>query len=298
LAEQEIDEMAPRMTFLVVLTLAAASLAGAADKYNARKNPKDGLKYVHIPAGTYTKGCVATEPVCSDAEKPAHPVTISKPFWIGQTEVTTGAYKAFAKATGASLPPEPSFRGGRSLNPSWSKDDLPIVQVTWAEAKSYCEWAGGRLPTAAEWEYAARAGATGLTYGDVDAISWNAKNSGSPWDYDKVYKEQAGSDGRKMLDLMKDHDNAIHPVGQKQPNAWGLYDVLGNVLEWVSDWDGPVPAGQDTDPHGPAEGTRHANRGASWITGPDRIRFTGPTSGAIEYRSNYLGLRCVLPEGK
>jgi sulfatase modifying factor 1 len=263
---------------LALSGLAVASLS-AAPAPKTRTSEKDGLVYVWIPPGSYTAGCPAAEAACTENEKPARAVRIEKGFWIGKTEVTTGAYKRYAKATGEKLPPEPAFRGGRSLNPEWSKDDLPIAQVTWDEAKRYCEWAGARLPTADEWEYAARAGSTGLAYGDVDRISWNAANSGKPWDYAKVLKEQAGDDGRKMLDLMKDNDNGMHPVAQKEPNAWGLHDVLGNVLEWVSDWE--------------VEGKRYANRGSSWITGPDRVRFTTKTSGALDYRSNYLGLRCV-----
>ena len=113
-----------------------------------------------------------------------------------------------------------------------------------------------------------------MRYGDVDEISWNGRNSGKPWDHDKVLKEQAGGDGRKMLELMVANGNTPHAVGTKKPNAWGLYDVLGNVLEWVADWEGPTPAGQDVDPKGPAEGTRYANRGLSWITGPERVHFT------------------------
>lgn len=261
---------------------AAVALAGGASPALASKtvkNRKDGLRYVAIPPGAYTGGCPESEAACDEAEKPARAIRIDKGFRIGQTEVTVASYKRFARATGEKMPPEPNFRGGRTLNAGWSRDDLPIAQITWDEGKRYCEWAGGRLPTAIEWEYAARAGATGLLHGDVDRISWNGGNSGKPWDYAKVFKEQAGGDGRRMLDLMKGNDNGMHAVARKEPNAWGLYDVLGNVLEWVSDWE--------------VEGTRRANRGASWITGPDLVRFTTRTSGALDYRSNYLGLRCV-----
>lgn len=282
----------PGRLLAVAAVLALAVPAAAKAKTKVRKNAKDGLDYVWIAPGTFPMGCSETETACNENEKPPRTVRISKGFWIGRTEVPVGAYKKFSKATGHAMPPEPDFRG-RNLNPGWASDDLPVVQVKWADAKQYCEWAGGRLPTAAEWEYAARAGSTGLRYGDVHEISWNGGNSGRPWDHDEVLKEQAGGDGRKMLDLMVANGNTPHPVGTKKPNAWGLYDVLGNVLEWVADWDGPTPAGQDVDPKGPAEGTRYANRGSSWITGPERVHFTTRTSGAIDYKSNYLGLRCV-----
>jgi sulfatase modifying factor 1 len=277
----------------VLMTLAGVSFAAGADKPKVRKNDKDGLKYVWLPAAEFTMGCQGAD---CDATKEVtpHPVRLSKGFWIGQTEVTVGAYKKFAKATGQALPPDPDFRV-RILNPGWAQDDLPMIAITWDEAKHYCEWAGGRLPTGAEWEYAARAGTTGPIYGDADRISWNSDNSGKPLDSAKAQKELAGGDGKKMLEVLKGNGNTPHPVGLKEPNAFGLYDTIGNVLEWVSDFQAHefTITAPETDPHGPETGTRHGSRGGSWITGPDRLRVTSQTSGALEYRSNYLGVRCV-----
>ena len=277
----------------LTLTCVAAASAATAAKAKVRKNDKDGLKYVWIPAAEFTMGCQGSD--CADKkEVPAHLVRLTKGFWIGQTEVTVGAYKKFAKATGQSLPAEPDFRG-RNLNPGWSQEDAPIIAISWDEAKRYCEWAGGRLPTAAEWEYAARGGTSGPTYGEAERISWNSDNSGKPLDSAKAQKEQAGGDGRKMLEVLKENGNAPHPVGLKEPNAYGLYDTIGNVLEWVADFQPQelAASGPATDPRGPDTGTRRASRGGSWITAPDRLRVTGQTSGALDYRSNYLGVRCV-----
>ena len=260
-----------------------------------RTNPKDNLTYVWVAPGSFTMGCPEGDKACADAEKPARTVSITKGFWTGQTEVTVRAYKRFSQATGQKLPDEPNFRG-RVLNPSWSNEDLPIVGVTWGEAKSYCEWTGGRLPTAAEWEYAARGGMTSALYGDVSRIAWNADNSGKPIDSAKALHERAGGDGRKMLDVLKENENTMHRVGQKEPNAYGLLDTIGNVLEWVSDWEAAGVAAPSTpadDPQGPLAGERKGTRGGSWITSPDRMRVTSRTSSTLDYRSNYLGLRCV-----
>jgi formylglycine-generating enzyme required for sulfatase activity len=167
-----------------------------------RENPKDGLKYVWIPPGTFVMGCSPGDSECKADEKPPHHVTISKGFWIGQTLVTVGAYKRFAGATGRRMPPPPSFNKG------WANENMPIVDVTWNELQAYCGWVGGRLPTEAEWEYAARAGSTEARYGNLDEIAWYKQNS----------------------------RNQTHDVAQKRPNGLGLYDILGNVWEWVSDW--------------------------------------------------------------
>jgi hypothetical protein len=95
-------------------------------------------------------GCSPGDNECHVSEKPSHRVTITKGFWIGQTEVTVGAYKRFAAATGRQMPGAPSFNSG------WADDMMPIVNVTWDDAREYCTWAGGRLLTEVEWEYSAR----------------------------------------------------------------------------------------------------------------------------------------------
>jgi formylglycine-generating enzyme required for sulfatase activity len=156
-----------------------------------RVNPKDGLTYVYIAPGAFLMGCSPGDNECQNDEKPAKQVTISRGFYLSESEVTQGAYQ---RVTGE--------------NPSHFKGpDLPVETVTWNEASGYCQQIGGRLPTAAEWEYAARAGSTGARYGDLDRVAW----------YD-------GNSGRKP-----------HAVKQKEPNAWGLYDMLGNVWEWTAD---------------------------------------------------------------
>jgi serine/threonine-protein kinase len=181
-------------------------------KPEAKVNPKDGLTYVWIPPGTFMMGYPCL---------PGHQVTITKGFWLGQTKVTVGAYKRFAEATGLPMPPEPVFKE-KPLNSGWRDEAQPIVNVTWEEAQAYCRWAGGRLPTEAEWEYAARAGSA-----KVDAV-------------------------------------VLEGWAKKRANAFGLYDMLGTVGEWVNDWfdeNWKIPS---QDPAGPTSGTERVLRNVDW----------------------------------
>ena len=234
-----------------------------------RENPKDGLKYVWIAPGKFMMGCSPGDDDCLAEEKPAHQVTITKGFWMGQTEVTVGAYKRFAAATNRQIPPEPNFIG-RPLNPGWRDDAMPIVRVTRNEAQAYCSWAGGgRLPTEAEWEYAARAGSTGARYGDLDEIAWYADNSGRErLDCVTITKD--------CENRLKENGNGTHEVGQKRANAFGLYDMLGNVWEWVNDWydRNYYKNSPSQDPTGPANGEFHLLRGGSWVLNPKDVRVS------------------------
>jgi hypothetical protein len=125
-------------------------------------NSKDNLRYAWIRPGKFMMGCSLGDSQCYDDEKPAHEVGISLGFWLGQTEVTQAAYQAVTRK------PNPSHFNG---------NDLPVEEVSYDEAKSYCEAVGMRLPTEAEWEYAARAGSTAGRYGDLDQVAWYSGNS-------------------------------------------------------------------------------------------------------------------------
>lgn len=226
-------------------------------------NPKDGQRYVWIPPGSFRMGCSPEDNECAADEKPAHAVTISKGFWLGQTEVTVGAYRRFTQAAGRRMPDEPNWQG-RPLNQGWSNEQMPMVNVSWDDAQAYCEWAGGRLPTEAEWEYAARAASTSVRYGTLDQIAWYA-------------------------------DNGPHPVGRKQPNGWNLYDMLGNVWEWVADWYAAeyYKQGEERAPLGPPGGKYRALRGGSWISEPGSARASGRSWVVPVLRDFSVGLRCV-----
>jgi formylglycine-generating enzyme required for sulfatase activity len=224
-------------------------------------NPIDELRYVWIPPGTFMMGCSPGDSECIDWEKPAHQVMISKGFWIGRTPVTVGAYKRFAGATGRQMPPAPDFNNG------WTNENVPIVGVTWDDAQTYCRWVGGRLPTEAEWEYAARGGNAEARYGPIDEIAWYRDNSG----------------GR------------IHDVAQKGANGFGLFDMLGNVGEWVNDWFNPnyYQVSPSQDPQGVASGQARVGRGGTWGHDASSVRASYRGWGAPADVNNWVfGFRC------
>ena len=198
-------------------------------KVRSKVNPKDGLTYVWIPPGRFTMGCSPGDLECANDEKPARPVAIARGFWLGETLVTQAAWK---RVTGS----DPSYFKG---------DDQPVEQVNWDDSQRYCAAIGGRLPTEAEWEYAARAGNAAARYGDLDSIAWYAGNS----------------------------RNETHPVKQKEPNAWGLYDMLGNLLEWTGE---------------------RVMRGSAWHEPPRLARVSRRFPYLGGYRSKPCGLRCLL----
>ena len=189
------------------------------------------LEMVKIPAGSFMMGSNNGE----DEEKPVHKVIISRDFWMGKYEVTQAQWKALM-----------------GNNPSYLKgDDLPVEEVNWGDVKDFIRKLNSlqndyeyRLPTEAEWEYAARAGTTGDYAGNLDSMAWYDANSGGK----------------------------THPVGQKSPNAWDLYDMHGNVWEWVQDWYGSYPSGTVTDPTGATSGSYRVSRGGSWAGGAVRLR--------------------------
>lgn len=271
------------------------SQASALKTKATKGNPKDGLNYVWIPAGTFQMGCSPGDDECNDEEKPPHQVTISKGFWMGQTEVTVGAYKRFTQRTGKSMPPEPKLIG-RALNPAWNNNSMPMVAVSWDDAHSYCAWMGGRLPTEAEWEYAARGGSVEARYGPTDEIAWDADNSGRQ----RIDSARAVTEHNKTYpEGFNENGNAMHEVAQKRPNGFGLFDTLGNAWEWVNDWydDKYYQNGPATDPQGPSSGEYRVLRGGSWLDPPwdARVSYRGASRPDFGYAIH--GFRCVWEAG-
>jgi formylglycine-generating enzyme len=265
--------------------------------HDIERNRRDGLRYVLIRPGSFQMGCSDGDHECTPGEKPAHFVTLTRAFRMGITEVTVGAYKRFVASTGASMPPEPEYSSRSQVtfraNPAWRDDEQPIVNVRWHDAVAYCAWAGGRLPTEAEWEYAARAGDKRARYGALDDIAWYSENSGR-LRLGTVALRAAGKNIREIMPLMAPNGNGTHAVGQKAANRWGLYDMLGNAHEWVLDWYGPYQPMAMTDPTGPSRGSKRVIRGGEYLTVPWLLRVSLRTSDVPTHGDAANGFRCVI----
>jgi formylglycine-generating enzyme required for sulfatase activity len=258
----------------------------------ARTNPKDGMTYRWIPPGTFMMGCSPDDEHCQVFEKPVHKVILSKGFWMAETPATVAAWKRYRTAKAAAALPTADGAGRKDLNEASPDDTMPAVFVTWEEAQSFCSWAGMRLPTEAEWEYAARAGTTGTRYGNLDEIAWFGDNSG-PQHIDSTALFLSD---RKQY-FQNTYDNGLHPrpVGKKAPNAWQLHDMLGDVWQWVADsFDrGYYTAADQTDPAGPETGDMRVLRGGSWYNFEALIRVSSRGASNPTERLAINGFRCA-----
>jgi len=191
------------------------------------------IAFVRIRAGEFRLGTPrGRDPDWTQTRQ----VRISSDFWLAKYPVTNQEYQRFLEANPKVKPPE------LWSNSRFNEPQQPVVGVSWHDAQAFCQWAGCRLPTEAQWEYACRAGSAGAycfadNEAQLDEYAWYDKNSGG--------KTQA--------------------VGQKKPNAWGLHDMHGNVWEWCQDWYGDYPHKAVTDPTGPAKGEYRVLRGGSWL---------------------------------
>lgn len=256
-----------------ILAQQQATLAVAASR-------TDG--FVVVPADKFVMGAPGSEledGAFNDA--PQHEVTLTRAFEIQATEVTQHQYQ---DALGKLEPQQ-----------STGCPECPVVGVSWFEAASYCNHLsaarklpkcyvisgansatsqgsacrGYRLPSEAEWEYAARAGTATARYGELDAIAWIDVNSA-------------------IGDAL-----ALHPVGQKQANAWGLYDMLGNASEWTSDWQGDLPSTPTTDPEGAAHGENRVFRGGNCKMPAAEARAGFRNAYGPGNQVEFIGFRCV-----
>jgi formylglycine-generating enzyme required for sulfatase activity len=200
------------------------------------------MVFTLVPPGEFSMGSPPAEEWHREDEV-LHRVTLSKAFYMGTTEVTQEQWKAL-------MDENPSFCIG---------DELPVETVTWKQASEFChklsekEGKVYRLPTEAEWEYACRAG-TSTPFHTGKTIRPDQAN------YDGTQTYAGGPQGAFREETTK--------AGQFAPNAWGLHDMHGNVWEWCSDWYAKYPAGEFTDPTGPAQGDRRVIRGGCWVNFP------------------------------
>lgn len=228
---------------------ASAPTPGTPKQGDTKINKWDGQKYVWIPPGNFVSGCSTGDKECYPDEYPQRKITLTRGFWLAVTETTQAQ---FEKIMG--------------YNPSvFIGDTLPVDSVSWVEADTYCTAVEGRLPSEAEWEFAARAGTNTARYGPLDDIAWY-------W------------------------DNAhftTHPVGTKKPNAFGLYDMLGNVVEWTYTWYWVQLNQENINPTGPSTAEYKELRGGGWWDDPDLVRASYRRHFEPTDEDYNIGFRCA-----
>ena len=257
---------------------------------------------VYVPAGEFEMGSTDAEvddalELCNEYyddcgrwwfvdEQPVHTVALDG-FWIDQTEVTNAQYQRCVEAGDCSPPGESSTYTRDSYYGNRSYDDYPIIYVGWQQAADYCAWAEARLPTEAEWEYAAR-GPEGW------AFPWGDEFDGKRLNY---------CDARCLLswadETVDDGHADTAPAGSYPSGAsWcGALDLAGNVREWVADWYedsyGDYPSGRRVDPTGPPSGEYQVLRGGSCLNYPSHVRCASRSALLPDYWNLYVGFRCA-----
>jgi formylglycine-generating enzyme required for sulfatase activity len=242
------------------LTLALVSMPTWPGKAQVRSGWEvAAVAWGRVPAGTFQMGCVPSDDRCGSDETPRHAVTLTRPFDLMTTEVTVEMYR-----TGGAKP---------DMQPAWSTSPKhPVVAVTWNEADGFCHAMGARLPTEAEWEYAARGGRENsvFTWGDQAPIDKPGAPNGAAAESD-----------------------AARPVASFGANAFGLYDMAGNVWEWTADWASIYDAEPATDPTGMSSGRVKIVRGGSYGDDPSNLRLSNRTPNQPASRNINVGFRCA-----
>jgi sulfatase modifying factor 1 len=268
-----------------------------------------GMRFVPIAPGRFAMGTPQREPNHLANEK-RHEVRITRAYLLGVHEVTRGQFRVFVNDSGYKTDAE---KGGfaliwtgtewqRKSGGSWREvgfeqaDDHPVVNMSWNDAVAFAQWISRkenrlyRLPTEAEWEFACRAGTdTAYPWGDNPNDGGGFANAA-----DQTAKRQF-----PHLTAFNWDDGFVYtaPVGKFKPNPWGLYDMIGNALEWCSDYYGEYPDGVAVDPKGPDKGDKigaRVLRGGSWYNRPQDIRVGFRHSHAANYQLNVIGFRLAL----
>lgn len=230
---------------------------------------KPTIAWVSIPAGTFTMGSPTSE-IDRQSDETQHQVTLSA-FKMSKYEVTFEQYDLFCDATGRS---KPSDEG-------WGRGNRPVINVSWDDATAFAEWMGCRLPTEAEWEYACRAGTT-TPFNTGNCLSTSQAN------YNGNYLYGSCSKGEYREKTM--------PVGSFTANAYGLFDMHGNVWEWCSDWYGDYSTSAQTNPKGASSGSTPVFRGGSWYNDASICRSAYRNGSSPDYRAFNIGFRLVSPK--
>lgn len=251
---------------------------------DTRVRTSDGMVMVYVPAGKYPMGSTDNDPNAEDNEKPQHSVYLDA-FWVDRTEVTNAQYGRCVEAGDC---PVPTFcSSGEPTYGDAAKSDHPVVCVGWDDARAYCQWAGARLPTEAEWEKAAR-GTDSRIYPWGNAFDGGRLNQCDA-NCEYLGRETGADDGYVRT----------APVGSFPPGAspYGALDMLGNVWEWVNDWydAGYYDHSPSRNPEGPGSGTARVVRGDSWGGGlpTARCAFRQPAQPVWNSTDN-IGFRCAL----
>ncbi len=275
---------------------------------------------VHLPGGEFLMGTDSREAFPADGEGPVRPVRL-RPFHIAKTAVSNAEFAEFVQRTGYVTEAERigwSFvfrafvrqdrvrhvRGSAGPAPWWlavdgaswerpegpgshvkKRGDHPVVHISWNDAMAYCAWAGVRLPSEAEWEYAARGGLAQKTYPWGDELTPNGRHHCNIWQ------------GR-FPDYNTEEDGYLGtaPAGAFPANGYGLHNASGNVWEWCADWWGTEHAADANEPTGPATGTARVIRGGSFLCHRsycNRYRVAARTSNTPDSATGHMGFRCA-----
>ncbi len=229
--------------------------------------PTDGMVMRYIPGGTFAMGSAT-----GDAdEQPVHRVYLS-PFWLDRHEVTNAMYRLCVTARVCEQPADVGLFADARYN------DYPVAYVSWYDAQTYCQWAGGRLPTEAEWEYAARGGLEGLLY---------------PWGDEEPTCIPGAPNGAQYRAC----GTQLAPVMTYAPNGYGVYDMAGNVWEWVLDWYQAdyYRSSPPRNPLGPEHGVARVLRGGSRLNYAPELRVANRSWETPATKRGYIGFRCARP---
>jgi formylglycine-generating enzyme required for sulfatase activity len=267
---QEIHAGGWRLTVVARFKVLPGGSSGTTSSTQASQLPgRPAVEWVSIPAGTFTMGSPSYEIDRESNEGPQHSVSLSG-FQMSKHEVTFAQYDAFCDATGRR---KPSDNG-------WGRGNRPVINVDWNDATAFAQWMGCRLPTEAEWEYACRAGTTS-PFNTGSCLSRRQANYNGDNPYSTCAK---GTYFQKTM-----------PVGSYAPNAWGLYDMHGNVYEWCSDWYGDYSKFEHFNSNGPTKGTFKIIRSGFWGSDGKYSRSANRNSSSPSNRSNNIGFRLVSP---